>query len=143
MNKILFFALLFFVYPNLGYTKSQSTVIEDRYAFKSPEQEVKFTALLKDIRCLVCQNQDLNDSNSTFSENLREQIHQWILEGKSQEEIVHILTGRYGDFILFNPPVQKNTYILWIGPFFLFIFAISGLVFLVLRRSRTKKNTAH
>lgn len=126
------------VYSNTGYAQSK-----DLYAFKTQKQQTEFDGLLKDLRCMVCQNQDLNDSHSTFSDGVREDIHTWILEGKSQQEILEILTERYGDYILFKPPVQEKTYVLWVAPFVLFILAIAGLVILVLHRKKnvSKKRT--
>lgn len=133
-TKILFplFFILFF------YTQAILAESQDLYAFNTSEQQIEFDTLLKNFRCLVCQNQDLNDSHSEFSETLRQEIHQWILEGKSQQEILDIVMNRYGDFILFEPPVQKTTYLLWYGPFAIFTFAIIILCFIVYSRKHKK-----
>ncbi len=91
------------------------------YPLETPKQEAQFNHLLKDLRCLVCQNQDLADSNAQLAKDLRQQVYQLVKDGKSDTEVRDYLTYRYGDFILFNPPVKTVTYLLWFGPF-LFLF---------------------
>lgn len=86
------------------------------YPLDSAKQEAQFYHLLKDLRCLVCQNQDLADSNADLAKDLRGQVYQLVKEGKSDTEISDYLTARYGDFILFKPPVKAVTYLLWFGP---------------------------
>lgn len=86
------------------------------YPLESLRQEAQFNHLLKDLRCLVCQNQDLADSNAELANDLRLQVYQLVKEGKSDSEITDYLTSRYGDFILFKPPVKSITFLLWFGP---------------------------
>lgn len=95
------------------------------YTFDSPKKEAQFHHLLKDLRCLVCQNQDLADSNAGLAKDLRQQVYQLVQQGKSDQEISDYLTARYGDFILFNPPVKSITLLLWFGPLF---FLLLGLI---------------
>ena len=109
---LLFLFSLFTLIPLSIHAQTQ-----ELYAFETPEKQVEFDTLLKDLRCLVCQGQDLHDSQTPFAENLREQIQEWIKEGKSQQEILDILTSRYGQSISFDPQLQTSTYILWIAPF--------------------------
>lgn len=104
------------------------------YSFNSAQKEAQFQYLLKDLRCLVCQNQDLADSNATLAVDLRQQIYDLVQEGKSDQEIIEFLTARYGDFILFNPPIKAVTAILWFGPL---VFLVLG--FLILIRSGFRK----
>lgn len=94
------------------------------FQLDSPKQEAQFRHLLTDLRCLVCQNQDLADSNSSLANDLRQQMYEFVKEGKSDDEIIHYLTARYGDFILFKPPVKLLTSMLWFGPA---IFLLLGL----------------
>jgi len=96
------------------------------YPLDSVQKEAQFQHLLKDLRCLVCQNQDLADSNAELAKDLRAQVYQMVKDGKSDTEISDYLTARYGDFILFNPPVKAVTFLLWFGPilFLLFGFVI-------------------
>lgn len=94
------------------------------YPFESIKQEAQFQHLLKDLRCLVCQNQDLADSNADLAKDLREQVYQLVKEGKSDSEISEYLTSRYGDFILFKPPLKAATLLLWFGPFLFLVFGV-------------------
>lgn len=98
------------------------------YVFDSQKKSAQFYGLLKELRCLVCQNQDLADSYAPLAKDLRQQVYKSILAGKSDQEIITYLTARYGDFILFNPPVKPLTWLLWLAPgiflcigFFIFI----------------------
>lgn len=92
------------------------------YPLDTPKQEATFHRLLKELRCLVCQNQDLADSNAPLANDLRLQVYKMVKANQSEHEIIHYLTSRYGDFILFKPPFKAATFMLWLGPlFFLFI----------------------
>lgn len=95
------------------------------YTFDSAKKEAQFHHLLKELRCLVCQNQDLADSNADLAKDLRQQVYQLVQTGKSDQEISDYLTARYGDFILFKPPVKGATLLLWFGPLF---FLLLGLI---------------
>ncbi|WP_173236784.1 cytochrome c-type biogenesis protein [Legionella antarctica] len=95
------------------------------YPLDSAKKEVQFNHLLKDLRCLVCQNQDLADSNAELAKDLRLQVYQLVKEGKTDTEISDYLTSRYGDFILFKPPIKAVTLLLWFGPF---LFLLLGFV---------------
>lgn len=131
--NILPFLFIFLVFNciflSISYAQSQ-----DVYAFKNPHKQAEFTTILKDLRCLVCQGQDLNDSQTQFAETLRQEIHQWVSEGKSEKEILDILVDRYGETISYKPPLQKTTYILWIAPFILFISVIIFLLYIIRKR---------
>lgn len=95
------------------------------YPLDSAKKEAQFEHLLKDLRCLVCQNQDLADSNAELAKDLRQQVYQLVKDGKTDTEITEFLTSRYGDFILFKPPVKAVTLLLWFGPF---LFLVLGLI---------------
>lgn len=95
------------------------------YPLDSAKKEAQFNHLLKDLRCLVCQNQDLADSNASLAKDLRLQVYELVKDGKSDTEINDYLTTRYGDFILFRPPVKAITVLLWFGPF---LFLILGFI---------------
>jgi len=100
---------------------------EARPAADDPVLEQRVMALSQELRCLVCQNETLADSRADLANDLRNQIRQQMKAGKSDKEIVAFLTDRYGDFILYRPPVRPATYLLWFGPFLLMV---GGLVFL-------------
>ena len=84
-----------------------------------PELEKRLMALSEELRCLVCQNETLAGSHADLAADLRQQIREQMKAGKTDKEIVAFLTERYGDFILYNPPVNRRTYLLWFGPFIL------------------------
>lgn len=86
------------------------------YPLDNVKQEAQFNHLLKELRCLVCQNQDLADSNAGLAKDLRNEVYQMVKAGKSDSEITQYLTSRYGDFVLFKPPVKGATVLLWFGP---------------------------
>ena len=78
-------------------------------------------ALTQQLRCLVCQNETLADSRADLAEDLRKEIREQMKAGKSDQEIIAFLTQRYGDFVLYKPPVKATTYLLWFGPFVLLL----------------------
>jgi len=92
-----------------------------------PELEKRLMALSEQLRCLVCQNETLAGSQADLAADLRDVIREQMKAGKSDKEIVAYLTDRYGKFILYNPPVDPTTYLLWFGPF---VFLLAGLMFL-------------
>lgn len=100
------------------------------YPLATAKQQVQFEHLLKELRCLVCQNQDLADSNAELAKDLRARVYTMVKDNKSDSEISTYLTARYGDFILFKPPVKFLTLLLWFGPV---LFLLIGL--LIFRRT--------
>ncbi|HWS74449.1 MAG TPA: cytochrome c-type biogenesis protein [Quisquiliibacterium sp.] len=101
----------------------------------SPEAELRLRKLEEELRCLVCQNQTLADSDADLAVDLRRQVEKMVAEGRSDGEIKDYLVERYGDFVLYRPPVQRNTLALWLGPFVLLAVGF-GAWFAVQRRSR-------
>ena len=100
---------------------------EARPLADDPELEARVTKLSQELRCLVCQNETIADSRADLANDLRNQVREQMKAGKSDKEIVAFLTERYGDFILYRPPVKPITYLLWFGPF---LMLIGGMVFL-------------
>jgi cytochrome c-type biogenesis protein CcmH len=97
--------------------------------FASTEQEARFKHLTIELRCLVCQNQNLADSDAPLAQDLRKEIFDMLQAGKGDEEIKTFMVDRYGDFVLYRPPVQGNTLLLWVMPaLFLFVGAIAVVV---------------
>ena len=86
-----------------------------------------------ELRCLVCQNQTLADSNAPLAVDLRNQVREQLKSGKSERDVVEFLTARYGDFVLYRPPLKASTVLLWTGPFLLLAFGLF-LLFLRIRR---------
>jgi cytochrome c-type biogenesis protein CcmH len=88
---------------------------------KSPEYQARLRALSEELRCLVCQNQSLADSNADLALDLKREVERLMTEGKTDADIKAFLVQRYGDFVLYKPPVQSNTLLLWGGPFALLL----------------------
>lgn len=95
--------------------------------------DARLKSLETELRCLVCQNQTLADSNADLAEDLRREVRELAVSGKSDDEIRSYLVARYGDFVLYNPPVKPTTWLLWFGPFALAIGG-AGLWWVILRR---------
>ena len=88
---------------------------------EDPQIEQRMKNLTQQLRCLVCQNETLADSQADLAQDLRREIREQMKAGKTDQEILGFLTQRYGDFVLYNPPVKATTYLLWFGPFLLLI----------------------
>ena len=103
--------------------------------FANPEQQEAYETLTSELRCLVCQNQTIADSNAELAGDLRRQVYEMLQQGKSKQDIAQFMTDRYGDFVLYNPPFKLKTGLLWIGPV---MFLLIGLitVFLFVRRKK-------
>ena len=96
--------------------------------------EARLTALSRELRCVVCQNEALSDSPAELAEAMRQEIRDLMKAGKTDAEVIDFLTARYGDFVLFRPPLKPLTYLLWAGPFI--FLALGGLVWFVAMRAR-------
>jgi len=105
------------------------------FKFDSPEQEALFHKLSNELRCLVCQNQSIGDSNAGLAKDLRTEMYEMLQAGKTEDEIIDFMVNRYGDFVLYNPPFKPVTLLLWFGP--MLVFAIG--VFFALRFIRAQK----
>ena len=99
------------------------------------ETQQRVRQLSEKLRCLVCQNQSLADSNAELAEDLRRQLREQVKAGRSDGEIVDYLVQRYGDFVLYEPPFKASTALLWVGPFVL-LAAAAALLIAILRRRR-------
>src|SRR5215831_11580535 len=96
-------------------------IAKDAQPTEDPQIEQRMKNLTEQLRCLVCQNETLADSHADLAEDLRKQVREQIKAGKTDQEIIAYLTQRYGDFVLYKPPVKSTTYLLWFGPFVLLI----------------------
>jgi cytochrome c-type biogenesis protein CcmH len=104
--------------------------------------EQRARALSKQLRCLVCQNQSIDDSDADLARDLRRIVREQLVAGRSDGEIIDYLTARYGDFVLLKPPVEPATWGLWFGPALLLVIAAAGLVVYVRRRAAVPNVTA-
>jgi len=100
-----------------------------------PASEARLKHLAVELRCLVCQNQTLADSNAPLAEDLRREVREMIAKNMSDQEIIEFLTARYGDFVLYRPPVKSTTALLWVGPFILLAIGATALIITLRRRA--------
>ena len=112
MTRFMFFLIIFF-------GSIQTAFAIDPIEFKDGKEEVRFQSLTRELRCLVCQNENIADSTAGLARDLRNDVISQIREGKTDAEIKTYMTTRYGDFILYSPPVKPRTWLLWFGPFVL------------------------
>ena len=107
----------------------------EAYYFDDPAKEARYKQLIDELRCLVCQNQNLAASNAELAQDMRRLTHEMVSEGATNEEVVLFMVERYGDFVLYRPPFKTSTAVLWIGPFIILAIGVSVLVVFVRRRS--------
>ena len=110
--------------------------VEPEEFLQNPKQEIRARDISKNIRCLVCQNQSIDDSSAPLAKDLRTLIRIKVQENDTDEEIYKFLTDRYGDFILLKPPLKISTFLLWSLPF---VFFIIGIFILFLHNKKSKK----
>jgi len=109
--------------------------------FDDPELEARYKALNEELRCLVCQNQSLADSDAPLAADLRKEVYEMLNRGESDREIVDFLVARYGDFVLYRPPVRQTTYLLWAGPFLFLVIGAGVMIYMVRRHTREARAT--
>ena len=111
-----------------------ANAIDAGKAFDDPELQARYEKIVSEVRCLVCQNQAIKDSNAFLADDLRREIRRLMEEGKSDSEVYDFLVARYGDFVLYRPPMRGKTLALWIAPFFL--IAVGGFIAVKVVRGR-------
>ena len=105
----------------------------EAYEFESAQIEADYNQLINELRCLVCQNQHLAGSDADLAQDLRRETYNMLSAGKSPQQVVEFMVERYGDFVLYRPQFQSNTWLLWLGPFVLLV----TVLFWLIRRLRT------
>ncbi len=114
--------------------KSAWAVTSPDEVLEDPELERRARSLSKELRCLVCQNQSIDDSNADLARDLRQLVRERLLAGDTDQEILAFATERYGEFVLLRPPMQPSTWLLWYGPVAIFVLAGIAVFFYVRRR---------
>ncbi len=125
VNSFIVLLLLF------GLTLAYAVKIEF-HDFANKEQEHLYLQLIAELRCVKCQNQNLAESNAELAKDMRDKAYAMIIKGGTREDVIKYMTDRYGDFVLYNPPLKSKTWLLWFGPAVLLIFSL----FYLLRRIR-------
>lgn len=122
------------LYALLLMISMQGFAIDD-HQLADPEQQKTYELINSELRCLVCQNQTIADSNAELAADLRRQVFEMLQQGKSKDDIIQFMTDRYGDFVLYNPPLKTKTALLWLGPI---AFLLTGftMIFWFIRRKK-------
>ena len=109
------------------------------YQFTTPELESRYQTLTEELRCLVCQNQNIADSHAELAQDLRRKVYEKLNQGETNEQIINYMTERYGDFVLYRPPFNTRTLILWLAP--ALTLMVGGFAFWsLLKRRETNQN---
>ena len=127
---IVIISIMIQFFPKISYS------VEPEEFLQNPKQEIRARNISKNIRCLICQNQSIDDSSAPLAKDLRALIRIKVQENDSDEEIYKFLTDRYGDFILLKPPFKISTFLLWSLPF---VFVIIGIFILFVHNKKSKK----
>jgi len=133
MKRLTIFLLC--LIPMFAFAGEAKDIAED------PVVEKRMVGLAENLRCLVCQNESLASSHAELAEDLRREVREQIRKGMSDKEIVDYLVARYGDFVLYDPPVKSYTMLLWFGPFALFLIGGGGLFYQLRKRRQSVPET--
>lgn len=109
---------------------------EEKYEFETEQQRADFLLLSKELRCPKCQNQNIADSNALIANDMKRKVHQLLLEGKSQEEVINFMKSRYGEFVHYQPPMTPVTLWLYFGPL---LFIAACIAYFVLSRKKARR----
>jgi cytochrome c-type biogenesis protein CcmH len=120
----------------LAFLAVVSTAKEAAPEAADPALEARMTRITSELRCLVCQNQTIADSNAELAADLRRETRELLKQGKSDAEVVDYMTARYGDFVLYRPPLRATTILLWFGPATMLVVGASVLYLVLRRRSK-------
>lgn len=127
--------LLICLLPAYSYAGEAKDLAED------PVLEQRMVKLAENLRCLVCQNESLASSRSDLAKDLRQEVREKMKQGMSDQEIIDFLVSKYGDFVLFDPPMKSYTILLWYGPFALLLIGLVGLVIQLRKRKNAVPET--
>jgi cytochrome c-type biogenesis protein CcmH len=119
---------------------ASAALAQEPLVFDNPEQEARYIKLTTELRCMVCQNQNLADSDAPLAQDLRKEIHDMMQAGQSNDQIITFLVDRYGDFVLYRPAMKGNTLALWLIPGVL--LGIGGITVFFTVRGRNRKLAA-
>lgn len=139
MKKILFFFCALISISCFAQTSPVSTAALDvKPTILDPVANKRVAEISSQLRCLVCQNQSIADSNAELAIDLKNQVVKQIAAGKTNQQIIDFMVDRYGDFVLYNPPFKLSTLLLWVGPALFFVFALAALFWTLIKRKQQK-----
>jgi cytochrome c-type biogenesis protein CcmH len=117
-------------------TAQLALAIDSAPAFSDPAQQARYERVIRELRCLVCRSETIADSNATLAADLRRQVREMMAAGKTDQEIFQHMTDRYGDYVLYNPPLAARTWLLWGGPILLLLGGAAIAGFVIARKSK-------
>ena len=117
-------------------TAQLALAIDSAPAFNDPAQQARYERVIRELRCLVCRSETIADSNATLAADLRRQVREMMAAGKTDQEIFQHMTDRYGDYVLYNPPLAARTWLLWGGPILLLLGGAAIAGFVIARKSK-------
>lgn len=120
--------ILISLLPSISYAGEAKDLAED------PVLEQRMVHLAQNLRCLVCQNESLASSRADLAKDLRQEVREKMKQGMTDQQIIDFLVSKYGDFVLFDPPMKRYTLLLWYGPFALLLIGLAGLVYQLRKR---------
>ena len=124
----------------LGPIWSHSHALNPSEILKDPTLEKRARQISKNLRCVVCQNQSIDDSDAPLAQHFRVLVRERIEKGDSDQQVVEYLVSRYGDFILLRPPIKGTTIVLWWGPAILLVVGVLGIIFYFLRQNSVTRS---
>jgi cytochrome c-type biogenesis protein CcmH len=119
-----------------GLAISTSSAIDINDDFDDPALQARYRVIINETRCLVCQNQTIADSNAGLAVDLRREIRSMLEEGATDQQVIDFLVGRYGDFVLYRPPVNSTTWLLWASPVLFLLIGLLVLGMTLVKRSQ-------
>lgn len=137
MLRSLLLTLIFFY--SITAPLTAATLAE--YKFDNPEQSQDFRSIIEEMRCLVCQNESLAGSNAELAVDLRNEIYDMMQGGRTKDDVIRFMVDRYGDFVLYNPPMKPSNYPLWFGPLILFLIGAMLLLRTLTRKKQSPETT--
>lgn len=122
----------------VGFAASSLAVVEEQVRFDNSKTEKRYKQLIAELRCLVCQNQNLADSDAELAKDLRRKTVEMLKSGASNDDVRTYMSDRYGDFVLYKPPFNRTTAFIWLGPFILLFAVLIGAFFNIRKRQQNE-----
>ncbi len=142
MRKLNFVRVLILTLPlALFFVAPQALAVEPSEVLDDPALEARAREISKDLRCVVCQNQDIDSSNANLARDMRVLVRDRLLAGDSNKQVLDYMVSRYGDFVLLDPPLKTSTYALWYGPGLIIVLGLFGVVMFFRRRPESDPDT--